>query len=39
MIRIAFTDEQVAQLCYERFHHPHPRVQAKMEAVLLKTAL
>jgi len=37
MIRLAFTEEQVAQLRYERFHHPHPRVQTKMEAVLLKS--
>jgi transposase len=37
MIRITFTEEQVAQLRYERFHHPHPRVQAKMEALLLKS--
>ena len=31
-----FTDEQVEQLAFERFHHPHPRVQRKMEAVFLK---
>lgn len=31
-----FTDEQVELLAYERFHHPHPRVQRKMEGVLLK---
>jgi DNA-binding CsgD family transcriptional regulator len=37
MIRITFTEEQAAQLRYERFHHPHPRVQAKMEALLLKS--
>ncbi len=28
----------MAQLRYERYHHPHPRVQRKMEAVLLKAA-
>ena len=37
MIRITFTEAQVAQLRYERFHHPHPGVQAKMEALLLKS--
>jgi hypothetical protein len=37
MIRITFTEEQVAQLRCERFHHPHPRVQAKMEPLLLKS--
>lgn len=36
MATIQFTDEQVEQLAYERFHHPHPRVQRKMEAVFLK---
>jgi len=37
MIRIRFTPEQLEQLRYERFHHPHPRVQQKMEALLLKS--
>ena len=36
MIQLTFTEEQIEQLTYERFHHPHPRVQKKMEAVLLK---
>ncbi len=36
MIRVEFTDEDVERLAYERFHHPHPRVQRKMEGVLLK---
>ena len=37
MIRIEFTEEAIAKLRYERFHHPHPRVQRKMEALLLKS--
>ena len=37
MIRIEFTDEAIEQLRYERFNHPHPRVQKKMEALLLKS--
>ncbi len=37
MIRITFTEEQVARLRYERFHHLHPRVQKKMEALLPKS--
>ena len=37
MIRVAFTEEQLKQLHYGRFHHPHPRVQLKMEALLLKS--
>ena len=36
MIRITFTDEAIAQLHYERYYHPHPRVQQRMEALLLK---
>ena len=37
MIRIDFTPEQIDALHHERFHHPHPRVQRKMEAVYLKS--
>ena len=37
MIRISFTELDIKQLRYERFHHPHPRVQRKTEAVLLKS--
>lgn len=37
MIRIEFTKEAIDKLRYERFHHPHPRVQRKMEALLLKS--
>jgi transposase len=36
MIEITFTEETIGQLHYERYHHPHPRVQMKMEALLLK---
>ena len=37
MIHIDFTPEQIDTLHHERFHHPHPRVQLKMEAVYLKS--
>lgn len=37
MIRIEFAEEQIEQLRHERFAHPHPRVQKKMEALLLKS--
>ena len=37
MIHIDFTPEQIDALHHERFHHPHPRVQQKMEAVYLKS--
>jgi transposase len=36
MIHIAFTPDDIDALHHERFHHPHPRVQEKMEAVYLK---
>ena len=37
MITIAFTEDEKQALHYERFHHPHPRVQQKMEALWLKS--
>ena len=37
MIDIDFTAEDIDALHHERFHHPHPRVQEKMEAVYLKS--
>ena len=36
MLRIEFTAEEIKRLDYERYHHPHPRVQRRMEAVYLK---
>ena len=38
MLKLIFTEETIAELKYERYHHPHPRVQMKMEALLLKAA-
>ena len=37
MIEIEFTEEAIDELRYQRFNHPHPRVQRKMEALLLKS--
>jgi len=37
MITIEFTEDEKQALHYERFHHPHPRVQQKMEALWLKS--
>ena len=37
MIQITFTKEEIDELHYERFYHPHPRVQRKMEALHLKS--
>jgi len=36
MIKIEFTDKEIEELHYQRFHHPHPRVQQRMEALYLK---
>lgn len=37
MIQIEFSEEDIQQLNYERYHHPHPRVQKKMELLYLKS--
>jgi transposase len=37
MLTIDFTPLDIDALHFERFHHPHPRVQLKMEAVYLKS--
>jgi transposase len=36
MLQLTFTEEEIQELDYQRYHHPHPRVQRKMEALLLK---
>jgi transposase len=36
-LRIEFSEEGIEALQYERYHHPHPRVQRQMEAVYLKS--
>ena len=37
MLKLDFTTEQIQALKFERFHHPHSRVQRKMEALFLKS--
>jgi transposase len=37
MIQLQFTPETIAALHQARYHHPHPRVQRKMEALWLKS--
>jgi transposase len=37
MINIQFTEEEKQALHYERCHHPHPKVQRKMEVLWLKS--
>jgi len=37
MIQINFSPEEIESLKYERYHHPHPHVQKKMEALYLKS--
>jgi transposase len=36
MLKLKFTEEAIKELDEQRYHHPHPRVQRKMEALLLK---
>ena len=36
MREIAFSPEDLDAIRHERFHHPHPRVQLKMEVLWLK---
>jgi transposase len=35
-IAVEFKDGEIEALRHERFHHPHPRVQMRMEALYLK---
>jgi transposase len=37
VIKIEFTPEQIDALDYERYHHPDPRAQKKMEVLFLKS--
>jgi len=37
MIRLEFSESDISALAYERYHHPHPHVQRKMEALYLKS--
>lgn len=37
MIKLEFTEAEKQTLHYERYHHPHPRVQRKMEVLWLKS--
>ena len=37
MTKIEFTEKEIKELNYERYNHPHPRVQRKMEALWLKS--
>lgn len=36
MLKLSFTEQDIEELRSQRYHHPHPRVQMKMEALLLK---
>ncbi len=37
MIYLNFSQEEINQLNYERYHYPHPIVQKRMEALYLKS--
>ena len=37
MIQLEFTQEDIKAFGHERFFHPHPRIQRRMEALWLKS--
>ena len=37
MLRLEFSEADKQALNHERYHHPHPRVQQRMEALWLKS--
>src|SRR5215475_8154863 len=37
MRTFTFSNELLAEIRHERYHHPHPRVQRKMEVLWLKS--
>ncbi len=37
MIQLEFSEADITALDYERYHHPHPQVQRKMEVLYLKS--
>lgn len=37
MLKLDFTEETIEVLRYERYNHPHPRVQQKMSVLYLKS--
>jgi len=37
MISISFTQDMISKLQYMRYNHPHPRVQQRVEVLLLKS--
>jgi hypothetical protein len=37
MLQLEFSEADKQVLHYERYHHPHPRVQQRMEALWLKS--
>ena len=37
MLHLEFSESDITALEYERYHHPHPHVQRKMEVLYLKS--
>ncbi|HRE87366.1 MAG: hypothetical protein ABTS16_20120 [Candidatus Accumulibacter phosphatis] len=37
MLKLTFSQAEARVLAHERFHHPHPHVRRKMEALWLKS--
>ena len=36
MLQLSISETELKEIEYQRYHHPHPRVQRKMEALFLK---
>jgi len=37
MIKLEFSEDDKQELYHDRYHHPHPRVQLKIEVLWLKS--
>jgi transposase len=37
VIKISFDENEINQLRHDRYHHPHPRVQRKIDVLLMKS--
>lgn len=37
MLKLTITPEEIKQLQYERYNYPEPRVQRKIDAIILKS--
>jgi len=37
MLQLSFTEEEIQELDYQRYHHPHPRVLAENGSAALES--